>query len=46
MAYLDERCEKLGVYEELFALKKRVERAIHEGGEKTARNSLKVGGIK
>jgi hypothetical protein len=30
MAYLDERCEKLGVYEELFALKKRVERAIHE----------------
>ena len=46
MAYLEGRCKSLGVYEELFALKKRVERAIHEGGEKTARTNLKVGGIR
>ena len=46
MAYLEGRCKSLGVYEELFALKKRVGRAIHEGGEKTARTNLKVGGIR
>jgi hypothetical protein len=46
MAYLEERCKKLGVYEELFAMKKRVERAIHEDEKKTTGNIVKVGGMR
>jgi len=40
MAYLEERCEGLEVHEEFFAMKGRVERNIHERGEKNPKSIL------
>ncbi len=44
MAYLEVRCMSLEVNEEFLTMKKRVERTLHEGGNKQAKDILQVGG--